>query len=162
MKSSFVVLVLLLFISPTLFAADALASAPANLVFLESTDTRGRLPQERITTCLGQLVREMQLLGREMPHILVFHVSEKAGRAAGILRPDLHHTSVRINTPADAPTALYYEVWLVGDGSPAEYTIALESILERHFDLKLTEAERRQVSARVLRFLANTVSAYGE
>jgi len=154
-------ILVILFTPSTSLAANGPEAGSPSLIFLESVDARGALQQERIGTRLAQLVREMQLAGREMPNILVFHVSEKAGRAAGIRRSDIGNTSVRINSNHTS-SVVYYEVWLVGDGSPAEYTIALENILEHHFELKLTDAERKQVGARVIRYLLNTVSAYGE
>jgi hypothetical protein len=99
------------------------------------------------------LVRELGLEGKDLPRIMVVHVSKNAGKAAGVPA-----NRVRRNSAGDL-SDVYYEFWIVGPSNAAAYAISLETVLESEFELKLTAAERDQVLARVVRALDATVSA---
>lgn len=127
-----------------------------NVVFLESPDAKGNFQRERINACLNQLVREMDLKDKHLPTIVVMHVSDKVGRAVGV-----EHTSLRRNSERGGSDG-YYEFWIVGQGQPVEYVLAVEKILEHHFHLNWSDEHRKGVMVRVMRYLNNTVNAYGQ
>ena len=58
---------------------DAVAG---NLVFVESTDAKGKLPSRKISSSMSELVRAMNLTPAELPRVLVLHVSARAAKAA--------------------------------------------------------------------------------
>ena len=135
-------------------AADAANGAAANLYFVESPDARG-LEKQKIASCENLLVREMNLGGRELPRVLVLHVSESIGKALKV------RTSIRRNLSKDHGD-LYYEFWIVGQAKPFDYAVSLQTLLQEHFQVQMTDAERKEVLTRVVRILNATVSAYGQ
>jgi hypothetical protein len=149
------VLVLLVLLgSSAVFAADNFNRSAGNLVFVESSDAKG-VEKQKIASCVGLLVREMNLGGRDLPRVLVLHVSENAAKALEV------HSSIRRNSSKDQGD-VYYEFWVVGKARAIDYTVAMQALLQEHFQLQMTEAERKQVVARVVRILNATVSAYGQ
>jgi hypothetical protein len=140
--------------SGVVFAADSLNGSAANLYFVEAPDARG-LEQQKIASCENLLLREMNLAGRELPRVLVLHVSESTGKALKV------RTSIRRNHSQDQ-TDVYYEFWIVGQGRAVDYAVAMEELLRQHFQLQMSDAERKEVLTRVVRILNATVSAYGQ
>ncbi len=124
-----------------------------NLVFLESPDAKGTLDRGQMSACMAQLVRDLGLSGRELPVVMVLHVSDKAGSVAGLVQ----RTTLRHNTGTSGPPA-YYELWIMGAPSPSEYLTAFENILERHFAMNLSDERRAQVLTQLARFFKNTVT----
>ena len=97
-----------------------------NIIFLESADDAGKLPTAKIMRSMSQVAREMNLDQRELPPILIFHVSPKKAARLGV-----KHNALRINR-GDVRDP-YFELWLVDDHKAVDYTVAFEQILERHF-----------------------------
>jgi hypothetical protein len=102
-----VLVLLILLASSAVSAADNLDRSATNLFFVESSDTRG-LEKQKIASCVGLLVREMNLAGRHLPRVLVLHVSESTGKALNV------HTSIRRNSSKDQGGDVYYEFWKIG------------------------------------------------
>ena len=150
-----VVILLVMLSSGVVFAADNWNGSAANLIFVEAPDARG-LDKQKIASCENLLLREMNLAGRELQRVLVLHVSESAGKALKVVR-----TSIRRNHAKDQGD-LYYEFWIVGQGHTADYAVAMQALLQEHFQLQMTDAERKEVLTRVVRILNATVSAYGQ
>ena len=132
-------------------------SVSGTLVFLGSSDAPGAVAPDRLQRCLQHLAQELKVEDKEMPQIVVFHVSQRVGEAMG-----LKGSTVRRNTGQGAGP--YFEVWLVGRFGPADYVVALESVLEDHFDLQNPQPERMKIMSRVLRYERSTVDvkAYGQ
>jgi hypothetical protein len=154
-KSSLVAATIILCAS---FAASALPPPEpdaANLVFLESSDAQGKLPRSKLVSSMSELVRQMKLAGKKLPRLLVVHVSSQDANTVGVRQNAMRHNTGDLYDE-------YYELWIIGDAHPAEYTAAFEQMLERHFSLEMTEAERKRVITHVVRYLDATVSAYAE
>lgn len=125
-----------------------------SLTFLASPDAPGTVDQERVHACLRLLLREMNLDGKELPHIVVLHASKKVAHAAAI-----QETSIRRSALASGNEA-FFEFWIVGQPKLSDYAGALFNILEQHFALKVAQSDRKQIMVRVFRYLQNTVAAY--
>jgi hypothetical protein len=136
------------------FAAGNGNASASNLYFVEAPDARG-LEKQKIASCENLLVREMNLAGRELPRVLVLHVSESTGKALKV------RTSIRRNLSKDHGD-LYYEFWIVGQAKAPDYAVSLQTLLQEHFQVQMTDAERKEVLTRVVRILNATVSAYGQ
>jgi hypothetical protein len=136
-------------------AAPPLVAVSGNLVFLESPDVKGKLPKSKLARSMAELVRALKLPLKTLPRVLVLHVSSEAGKAVGVQSCSLRHNSGQIADP-------YYELWIVGDANAGDYTAAFEQVLERHFELPMTDAERNKVIAQVVRYLDATIDAHGE
>jgi hypothetical protein len=148
------VLFLLVLISSAVTAQTDLNASAANLFFLESPQLKA-LERQKIASCENLLVREMNLAGRELPRVLVLHVSEDTGKALKL------QTSIRRNSDKDR-NDVYYEFWIVGPGRAGDYAVAMQALLQEHFGLRMTDAERKEIVLRVVRILNATVSAYGQ
>ena len=133
----------------------AVAQAPGSLIFLDSSGAGSKIAAERLHTCLHLVSRELGVAGRPLPSILVLHASPQAARAAGV-----EHTTVIVNTPEDG--ARSYQFWIVGKPSYVETTAAMYDILEDYDEVRLPEAERKEIMTRVIRYLQNTISAHPE
>lgn len=126
-----------------------------SLAFADVPGAAGKLDRERVRTCLGLLLREMDLAGQNLPHIVVIHADRKLAHAAGV-----SETSVRRGDPEATSAQPYYELWIVGQPTLVVYTVALHNILEQHFAVSETESERKRIMGRVLRYLQSTVSVH--
>jgi len=47
---------------------------------------------------------------------------------------------------------------VVGQGNAADYAVAMQALLQEYFQLRMTDAERKQVLTRVVRTLNATVN----
>ncbi|HKN33680.1 MAG TPA: hypothetical protein VJX16_10610 [Terriglobales bacterium] len=151
MKLLYRALLFILVASSVVHGAPPPEEVSGTLIFLESPDI-AHLETQKLTTCLTWLVRELGLEGKDLPLIVVMHISERAGKAAGVAA-----SSIRRNSSGNRGD-VYYEFWIVGQGSAAVYAVNLEAVLERHFVLKLTDAEHADVLKRVVRMLNASVS----
>lgn len=140
-------------------AQNPVPSQPAqkgpDIVMVSSADAAGSVSMDRVNSCLHQLVREWKQDEKELPNIVVFHVSRKAGRAAGVL----DRFAVRLNRSPEHGD-LYYEVWFVDEPSVNEYVVAIENVIESHFHLSPTETQRQQAMKRTAMVQSATISAY--
>lgn len=123
------------------------------VVLVNSPDASGVLSPERLTQCLSQLAREWELPLRDLPNVMVFHVSKEVAEAASV-RKD---TAVRRNSGGESGQA-YYEVWLVGKPE-YKYVLALQAVLEYHFHFKPSDEQRDLIVNRVGRAQTYTVDA---
>ena len=152
MKFVYRALLLILAVGFVAYGSPLPDEVSGKLIFLESPDA-GHLESQKVATCFSMLIHELRLEGKDLPTIVVVHVSEKTGKAAGVPA-----SSVRRNL-SGGPGNIYYEFWIVGQGNAAVYAVYLEVLLERHFALKLTDTEHADVLRRVVRMLNATVSA---
>lgn len=153
----YVVIVLILLLFAVSSQAGSQPVVSGTLVFLGSSDAPGSVTAERLQRCLRHLAEALKVEDKVMPSIVVFQVSQRVAKAMG-LKP----VTVRRNTGQGGGP--YFELWLVGQVTPADYVPALESILEYNFGLQNAEPERVKLIARVLRYELSTVDAkaYGE
>ncbi len=144
---------LIIVLTATVSYAKLPDDTSGKLVLLESPEAAGHVDKQKLLSCVSLLMRELGLQSKEIPRILVLHVSNKEGQVAGVKA-----NSIRRNASLERGD-VYYEFWIVDVGTSPLYAVSLESILEGHFEIKLTNEERDQVLARVIRVLNVTVSA---
>ena len=146
-------------ISAIIFAllASALALSQTkaideHITVLSSADIPHALLKQRIGSCLVELLHQWKLSDKKLPHIVVFHASKKAAVAAYVTE----NVSVRKNRVVGGNTD-YFEIWIVGEPSVRNTIVALENILEIHYELTVKDEDRKTVMARVLRIEDATV-----
>lgn len=144
------ILFLLIVSAATLNAASTSPDAPKAVLFRADTPGEG-LTQEQLTSSMNETVRAMGLSDRELPRVLVLSLSKDAAETMGTRISEAHRNT--------SNGSVYYEVWLVDKTPLVDLACALQTVLERHFEQTYTEAERRSIVKRVLRFVRATVSA---
>lgn len=128
-----------------------------DILILNAADAPGKVSTERIAACVRVIAQELKVSSQDFPRIVVLHVSRKGGAAAGV-----SHTLVRRNFDAGTDHVVYYEFWIVGEPREIDYSAAVMNILENRSGQKLEQKDRMAIMQRALRYLQNTVSAYGE
>ena len=118
-------------------------------VIFETSDAPGTLDSNKLSECLQLTLREMNLDGRELPRIAVYHISAEAGHRLCI--------ETNSNWRSSGGGHLRYEMWIVGKPSNSLFTYMLENILERNFNLQVDEAARSRIVTRIERGLDATV-----
>jgi hypothetical protein len=87
---------------------------------------------------------------RELPRIVVYHVSQKSADFIGISSASTWRTR--------GNEQFRYEVWLIDEPSNADYSLAVESILEQYFSVSLGRDERARILQHVARELNETIN----
>ena len=100
-----------------------------NLAVVKSLDARNHISLDELSACTRHIAERMKAIGKPLPPVLILHVSESVAAAwgvgsAGVIRRSRFASTSRRN---------YYELWVVGNVSVADYVLALESILQDHF-----------------------------
>jgi hypothetical protein len=131
------------------------AEQKSEVVVLSSSDAPGRLSADKLKECLHQLAREWKQPEHHLPFVIVFHVSKRVAHAASVK----DGLTVRFNRARNNEDS-YYEVWLVGEPKVAWYVLGFAELLEDHFQLKLTDEQRRDAVVRVARIQDATISAF--
>lgn len=119
------------------------------LVVLETPDASGMIDVQKLTDCLELTAAEFHLSERDLPLIVVFHISQAAAKKLGIAV-----SSTFRNT---GPTTRY-EMWIIGEPSESVYSYMAENIFEHHFRLTVSENERARILKTVQSKLEMTVS----
>ena len=119
---------------------------------LSSPDIPHSLLKQRIGSCIDELLHQWKLSDNKLPNIVVFHASKKAAAAAYVTE----NVSVRKNRVVGGNTD-YFEVSIVGEPNVRNTIVALENILETHFDLQASDEQRKLIMARVIRVEDATV-----
>jgi hypothetical protein len=146
------IIVVGLLLSSTVLVRAQTSQTNDRLTILSSPAAPGRVSKDQIATCLQQLVREWKLTDDVLPHVVVYHVSNRAASAAYVAE----NIAVRRNS-GSTKSDTYFEVWLVGEPNIRGYVLALQNVLETHFDLKVSDHDRAVVMARVTRMQDATV-----
>src|SRR5512143_136722 len=123
------------------------------LAFISSPDAAGSVDCNQLRQCFSLLTQRLKLPQQALPHIVVIHASNQVAHAA-----DVHASCVRRNAARDSK---YYELWIVGPPKPSEYVRLFDTILEQHYNLRLSEEEKRAAGLFVQRLMSNTISAKG-
>ena len=129
------------------FAAYPKGASP--FVIFESHDAPGPLDASKLQQCLELTVRELGLENRDLPRIVVYHISDETGHLLGI--------ETNSNYRNNGGGHMRYEMWIVGKASNSLVTYMLENILERHFQLQLDEAAPSKAVIHIERGLDATV-----
>lgn len=148
---------ILTFLAVLFLVVPAFAAPGSGIVILSAPDAPGKVSVERIATCLRLIAQDMKVNEVDLPRIVVMHVSQRVGAAAGV-----PHTTVRRNYDAVNSQTVYYEFWIVGEPRDVDTSAAVLNILESRSGHKVEQKDRLAIMQRALRFLQNTVSAYGE
>src|SRR6516225_8595167 len=120
-----------------------------NLVVMETADAVGAVDQGKIRISLQQSATELKVDVRQLPCILVFHVSQATAAKLNITGSSTWRTS-------GGPSNLY-EMWIVGEPSDYLYAGLMVNILEHQFGLKIEDSERTRVIQSVRLRLASTI-----
>jgi hypothetical protein len=121
-----------------------------SLVIMETGDAPGAVDPEKVSECLRLVVRELNLDSRELPIIVLYHISKDAAKYMGIRENFFGRNS--------GGRESRYEMWIIGKPSNFLYTYMLENILERHFVLRLNVVERTRIIQHVESNLDATVN----
>ena len=126
------------------------AYGQVDMTIVESPDAPGKLPVTTLQHCMLQLAREWNLPLKNLPRILVLHVSQKYAKP-------FVESELVIRRNSGPQMGEYYEVWIVGRPG-RNYVLGLENVLEHHFRMKPSEGERAKVIARIFVQDDSTVS----
>ena len=148
---------ILIFLAGLFLVVPAFAAPGSGIVILSAADAPGKVSLERIAACERLIAQDLKINEVDIPRIVVMHVSQRAGAAAGVPR-----TTVRRNYDAANDQTVYYEFWIVGEPRDIDYSAGVMNILENRSGQKVEEKERMAILQRAVRFLQSTVSAYGE
>jgi hypothetical protein len=145
---------LIVLLAPSsLFSQSNQKNGPGGLIVVSSADAPGKLSAHRLTSCLRQLIRRWKQDERNLPTIVVFHVSRRNAKMANVGT----HTGVRRNHAADS-SDLYYEIWFVDKATVDQYVLALENVVEDHYHLSPTDEERKEAMTFTARVMNDTIS----
>lgn len=134
-------------------ASGRSAEIEHSLVFLSSGDNLGAVDRDKLKTAFHLMLGELKLPPRDLPHIVVLHVSQAVGHGAGV-----EATCVR--RVRDEPhRTYYYELWIVGQPGSADYALGMYAVLTLHFGLSKSVEQQREIVARVTRHLDSTLNA---
>ena len=120
-----------------------------NLVVLDTPDAPGVIDQDKIRISLQQTATELKVDVRQLPCILVFHVSQATAAKLNITGSSAWHNSGR--------AVNLYEMWIVGEPSDYIYAELMVKILEHQFGLNIDDSERTRVVECVQLLLASTI-----
>jgi hypothetical protein len=119
-----------------------------NLVVMETADAVGAVDQGKIRISLQQSATELKVDVRQLPCILVFHVSQATAAKLNITGSSTWQASGASNL---------YETWIVGEPSDYLYAGLMVNILEHQFGLNIEDSERTRVIQSVRLRLASTI-----
>ncbi len=145
-------LVIALFLcSPGLLLGQG-TSVEEQLILLTSSDAPGTITTKRLTACLQQLVHEWKLDRKNLPKLMFIHTSQKMATKVQINE----RIAVRKNGVPGRATE-YFEVWIVGEPQLRGIVVALENVLESHYQMHISNEQRNTVMARVVRLQDATI-----
>lgn len=114
------------------------------ITLVESADAPGHIGEDRLARVYWDLIREQKLSLKQLPAVLVFHVSRKAAASVGLVASGL-----RTDKREQGVEEGYYQLWLVGEPVTADYVLSLQTALEHEFGLQYAEKERQALLMRV-------------
>jgi hypothetical protein len=146
-------LLALLFLSLPAAICSMQAQQPASkieFVVLEDPEASGLIDKTKIANCIHLVAHELHEEDRELPKIVVYHVSQKSADFIGIGSASTWRTR--------GNGQFRYEVWLIDEPSNTAYSLAVESILEQYFSVSLGRDERAKILQHVARELNETIN----
>jgi hypothetical protein len=134
-------------------SSDKSGHAPddtANVVVLDTADAPGTVDRLKLTASLQLTATELHVSVRDLPAIIIFHLSKGAAAQLG---------RAVSSTVCSTGSTTYYEWWIIGEPSDLTYSYMAENTLENHFKLKVEATERGRILRTVLSRLNMTVDA---
>jgi hypothetical protein len=117
---------------------------------MDTADAPGTVDRLKLTASLELTAAELHESVRDLPSIVVFHLSKAAAAQVG--------RSVSF-TVCSMGSTTYYEWWIIGEPSNLTYSFMAENTLEDHFKLKVEDSERGRILRAVLSRLNMTIDA---
>ena len=121
-----------------------------SLVVMDTADAPGTVDPLRLTATLELTAAELHVSVRDLPSIVIFHLSKDAATKIGVAVS---------STVCSTGSTTRYELWIIGEPSDLTYSYMAENILEDHFKLKVEDSERARILRNVRSRLNMTVDA---
>lgn len=121
---------------------------PPNLFVMEMADAPGTIDQQKLRTGLQLSARELKVDERELPCILVFHVSKDSAARLNLTGSSSWHVTGPL---------IRYELWIVGEPSDYIYAGLAVNILKHQFGLTIEDNERNRIIQSVRSRIATTI-----
>jgi hypothetical protein len=126
-------------------------TSATHVAVLASGEIKGAPRVEHVRKVLQQVAAELNLLRKEMPHVMMMYV-----RRSDAETQQLPRVSITVEQRTTPATALYH-VWIVDDVRDLATVQGLVMVLNDNFDLKMQPAKQQQARDRVLHTLNSTV-----
>jgi hypothetical protein len=120
------------------------------VVVMDTADAPGMVDRLKLAASLELTAAELHVSVRDLPSIVVFHLSKAAAAEVG--------RSVS-STVCSTGSTTYYEWWIIGEPSNLIYSFMAENTLEDHFKLNVEDSERGRILRAVLSSLDMTIDA---
>jgi len=124
-----------------------------NPIILEGAHSVAALDRSKIADCIDYVARELHVEDRELPRILVYHVSQETADTLGITSGSTWRTRGK--------GQFRYEMWVVGAPSNSTWSHAIMDILQQFFAMDIPVRQREKMMEHVERRLDATVSVKG-
>lgn len=121
-----------------------------NPIILEGADAVGAIDRGKIAECMEFTAHELHVGEKELPKILVYHVSQETADSLGIASGSTWRTRGK--------GQFRYEMWVVGAPSNSGWSHAIMDILQQYFEMDLPARQREKMMEHVERRLDATVS----
>jgi hypothetical protein len=121
-----------------------------NPIILEGADSVGALDRNKIADCIDYVARELHVEDKELPKILVYHVSQETADTLAISSGSTWRTRGK--------GQFRYEMWVVGAPSNSTWSHAIMDILQQFFEMDIPVRQREKMMEHVERRLDATVS----
>ena len=131
-------------------AATHTPDDPTSVVVMDTADAPGTVDGLRLTATLELTAAELHVSVRDLPSIVIFHLSKDAAAKLGLAVS---------STVCSTGSTTRYELWIIGEPSDLTYSYMAENILEDHFKLKVENSERARILRTVRSRLNMTVDA---
>src|SRR5215470_17822611 len=135
------------------FCVSAFVHAPDDLIYpvvMETADAPGTVDRLKLTASLELTAAELHVSVRDLPPIVVFHLSRAAAAKLNLAVS---------STVRSTGSTTRYELWIIGEPSDLIYSFMAENILEDHFKLKVDDSARGRILRTVRSRLNMTVDA---
>jgi hypothetical protein len=120
------------------------------VIVTDTADAPGTVDRPKLTASLELTAAELHVSVRDLPSIVVFHLSKAAAAQLG---------RAVSSTVCSTGSTTYYEWWIIGEPSNLVYSFMAENTLEDHFKLNVEDSERGRILRTVLSRLDMTVDA---
>lgn len=126
----------------------------SKVTVLASPEARSRaFDRMHLVRVLGHVISSLHVSPQRLPNIVVIYAGDDSARIDAL--PAGAKVTVAKITIADG---FIYQVWITGAASDANAIQGLIWVLNRHFDLHLSDPQVSEVRDRVARQMAATVS----
>lgn len=134
----------------TLHLPGLQSPSKTNPIILEGADAIGAIERSKVADCIDYTAQELHVEAKELPKILVYHVSQETADALGITSGSTWRTRGK--------GQFRYEMWVVGAPSNSAWSHAIMDILQQYFEMDLPARQREKMMEHVERRMDATVS----